>query len=264
MPHAAPAEKARRAPPKARPAFVAADGKIAARIRTRGEAPMNKLGLAALLSFNGGFVDTAGYLGLQGLFTAHVTGNFVTLGAAVVFGTQGVLAKVLALPEFVLVIALAHVAGIALRTRGMPAPVVLRLLLAVKVAFLFAFFLVGVTLGPFPNSDAPAALVAGFSGIAAMAVQNATQRVHLGNLPPTTIMTGNTTQAVLDAVELAHGVAPDQRDAVRARFTRTLQGILVFAAGCAAAAALYAWIGFYGLAVPVVVGAASAIIRTRD
>ena len=27
--------------------------------------------LPTLLSFNGGFVDTAGYLALQGLFTAH-------------------------------------------------------------------------------------------------------------------------------------------------------------------------------------------------
>jgi Protein of unknown function (DUF1275) len=57
--------------------------------------------LAALLSFNGGFVDTAGFLGLQGLFTAHVTGNFVTLAAALVLGTHGVVVKLLALPEFV-------------------------------------------------------------------------------------------------------------------------------------------------------------------
>ena len=35
-----------------------------------------------LLSFNGGYVDTIGCLSLQGLFTAHVTGNFVTIGAA--------------------------------------------------------------------------------------------------------------------------------------------------------------------------------------
>jgi uncharacterized membrane protein YoaK (UPF0700 family) len=53
--------------------------------------------LPVLLSFNGGYVDGAGYLALQGLFTAHVTGNFVTLGAALVFGTAGVLTKLLAL-----------------------------------------------------------------------------------------------------------------------------------------------------------------------
>jgi uncharacterized membrane protein YoaK (UPF0700 family) len=60
-----------------------------------------------LLSFNAGFVDTTGFLGLQGLFLAHVTGNFVTLAATLVMGTHGVLAKVLVLPEFVLVLALA-------------------------------------------------------------------------------------------------------------------------------------------------------------
>ena len=46
--------------------------------------------IAALLSFNAGLVDTAGFLGLQGLFTAHVTGNFVTLGAALALGHHGI------------------------------------------------------------------------------------------------------------------------------------------------------------------------------
>jgi uncharacterized membrane protein YoaK (UPF0700 family) len=69
---------------------------------------MKKRVVAALLSFNGGFLDTAGFLGLQGLFKAHVTGNFVTLGAALVFGTHGVLGKLPALPEFVIGIAMAR------------------------------------------------------------------------------------------------------------------------------------------------------------
>ena len=67
--------------------------------------------IAALLSFNGGFVDTAAFVGLQGLFVAHVTGNFVTLGAALVLGSHGVIGKILALREFILVIALARFAG---------------------------------------------------------------------------------------------------------------------------------------------------------
>jgi uncharacterized membrane protein YoaK (UPF0700 family) len=222
---------------------------------------MKNTRLAALLSFNGGFVDTAGFLGLQGLFTAHVTGNFVTLGAALVFGTHGVIAKVLALPEFVVVVALARLAGAVLTAHRMPA---YRVLMAAKVVLLLAFFALAVGLGPFPDSDAPAALLAGFAGVAAMAVQNAVQRVHLASLPPTTLMTGNTTQAALDAIDLLRGLPPDQAATVRARFGRTLRGVFWFAAGCAIAAALYVWIGFWSLAVPVAVGAATAIMRVED
>jgi uncharacterized membrane protein YoaK (UPF0700 family) len=222
---------------------------------------MRQAHLAALLSFNGGFVDTAGFLGLQGLFTAHVTGNFVTLGAALVFGSHGVIAKLAALPEFVIVIALAHLAGDALVSRHRPA---LRILLGAKVALLIVFFVLAVTLGPFADSDAPAALLTGFTGVAAMAVQNAIQRSHLASAPPTTMMTGNTTQAALDAVDLLRGVDPDHAAVIRARFGRTLRTILCFAAGCAVAALLYAGIGFWNLAIPVIVGAACAILRLRD
>ncbi|MGA7664870.1 MAG: DUF1275 family protein, partial [Pseudolabrys sp.] len=82
--------------------------------------PRGRLTVAALLSFNGGFVDTVGFLGLSGLFVAHVTGNFVTLGAALVLGSHGILNKILALPEFIAVIALARLAGGALRRRNLP------------------------------------------------------------------------------------------------------------------------------------------------
>jgi uncharacterized membrane protein YoaK (UPF0700 family) len=140
----------------------------------------------------------------------------------------------------------------------------LRILLVAKVLFLIAFFLLGVVFGPFSDSDAPAALVTGFAGIAAMAIQNGIQRVHFGNLPPTTLMTGNTTQATLDAVDLLRGVEGDQTAAIRARFYRTVRSIFFFAAGCAIAAALYAWIGFWSLALPVAVGMASAMIRLDD
>jgi uncharacterized membrane protein YoaK (UPF0700 family) len=231
------------------------------RLSVRSVQPMKNQRLAALLSFVAGFVDTTGFLGLQGLFTAHVTGNFVTLGAALVLGTHGVVAKLLALPEFIMVVALVRLAAATLAARRWPA---VRLLLSAKVVLLIAFFVLAVTLGPFADSDAPAALVTGFAGVAAMAVQNAVQRIHLGNLPPSTLMTGNTTQAVLDAVDLMRGANLDQAPAVRARFKRMLHAIFWFAAGCAVAAALYAWIGFWCLAVPAAVGAVSAILAVED
>ena len=216
--------------------------------------------IAALLSFNGGFVDTAGFLGLQGLFVAHVTGNFVTLGAALVLGSHGVIGKILALPEFILVIAVGRLAGASLRARKLP---VLRILLAAEAALLLAFFALAVAFGPFPDHDSPLALLTGFAGITAMALQNGLQRVHLAGSPPTTLMTGNTTQATIDAVDLLIAPEPAKAAETGARFVRVALSIVYFAAGCAASATLYWLAGFWCLAVAVVVGAAAAIMRNE-
>ena len=221
--------------------------------------PNGPAAIAALLSFNGGFVDTAGFLGLQGLFVAHVTGNFVTLGAALVSGSHGIVGKVIALPEFILAVALARLAGNALRARKLPA---MRVLLATKVVLLFAFFALAVAFGPFADPDSPAALLTGFAGIAAMALQNAVQRVHLASLPPTTLMTGSTTQATIDVVDLLVGSESAQSAAIRTRFGRMSLSILYFACGCAVSAALYWLVGFWCLAVPVAVAAIAATMRT--
>ena len=211
---------------------------------------MRKFSIPILLSFNGGFVDAAGFLALQGLFTSHVTGNFVTLGAALVSGTHGIFAKVAALPEFIIVIVIARVLGSVFRKKGLDA---LWLLLLIETLLLLAFFLLAVTLGPFVDSDAPAALLVGFTGVAAMAIQNAVQRVHFASIPPTTIMTGNTTQAVLDAVDLWRNDADRDRAIVKARFALTVRAIVCFALGCGAAAAAYFWTDLWCLALPPLV-----------
>jgi len=110
-------------------------------------------------------------------------------------------------------------------------------------------------------SDTPAALCTAFAGIAGMAIQNAVQRVHFSGLPPTTLMTGNTTQAVLDGVDLLSGAPAADTGAMRARLGRVLWSIAFFALGCALAAGLYYLIGFWCLALPVVVGAATVVLR---
>ncbi len=213
---------------------------------------------AALLSFNAGFVDTAGFLGLQGLFTAHVTGNFVTLGAALVLGHHGIVNKILALPEFIVVVALARLSGAAMRRHAWP---VLRIFLAVQVALLAAFCALAVYFGPFPDADTPIALVTGFAGVAAMALQNAVQRVHFAVLPPTTLMTGNTTQATIDAIDLITGNAQLQPAAVRNRFGQLTLSLVTFAGGCAVAALLFWLFGFWCLVLAVLVALAAATMQ---
>src|SRR6201984_2288341 len=84
-------------------------------------APETKATLPVLFSLNAGYVDAAGYLALQGLFSAHVTGNFVTLGASLALGTSGAVAKLLALPVFCVVVIAARLLGTLLSNRSIAA-----------------------------------------------------------------------------------------------------------------------------------------------
>jgi uncharacterized membrane protein YoaK (UPF0700 family) len=203
--------------------------------------------IATILSFNAGYVDTAGFMALHGLFTAHVTGNFVTIGAALVLGTSGIVTKLLALPMFCAVVILARLARYRLLERGRP---VLKTLLGVKLLLLSLGALLAIHYGPFPQGDGWSALCTGLVLVAGMAVQNAVQRVHLASAPPTTLMTGTTTQIMLDLADLLHGVPPEQTQAVRARLGRMIRAVITFALGCAAAALLYAGAGTWCFVLP--------------
>jgi uncharacterized membrane protein YoaK (UPF0700 family) len=60
--------------------------------------------LATLLSVGAGMVDLTGCLGL-GIFTAHITSNFVVIGALVVRHNRVNPASILAIPVFVVAVA---------------------------------------------------------------------------------------------------------------------------------------------------------------
>jgi uncharacterized membrane protein YoaK (UPF0700 family) len=211
-----------------------------------------KPSLPVLLSVNGGYVDAAGYLALHGLFSTHVTGNFVTLGAALVLGTSGALAKLLALPVFCIVVFGVRLLSVALVAKRLPA---LRTVLGLKVALLTAGAALAIVFGPFESGDGWAALLTGMALVAAMAIQNAIHRIHMGALPPTTIMTGNTIQIMIDLADLARGVSPDARAAIRSRLSKMSAGVAAFAVGCGAAALIYAKQGIWCFAIPPLVAA---------
>jgi uncharacterized membrane protein YoaK (UPF0700 family) len=202
-----------------------------------------------LLSFNGGYVDTAGYLSLQGLFTAHVTGNFVTIGAAVVFGTSGIAAKLLALPVFCLVIAATRLLGFNLPGRWP----VLETMLTLKLLLLLVAAVLAIAMGPFTNADGGVAIAVGMTLVSAMAIQNAVHRIHFSTAPPTTLMTGTTTQMMIDIADLIRGMQGAARDAIRSRLRHMGVAVASFAAGAAVSALLFHVIGAWCFAVPPVV-----------
>ncbi|WP_376706275.1 DUF1275 family protein (plasmid) [Mesorhizobium sp. ISC25] len=160
---------------------------------------MTRPSLGVLLGLNGGYVDTMGFLALAGLFTAHVTGNFVTLGAALVFGTTGVIAKLLALPVFCIVVLLSRALALRLKLEGRRAIVTL---LTLKLVLFTIAAIAAFVHGPVWNGDSPAAIAIGMTLVTAMAIQNGLHRAHLSNLPPTTLMTGTTTQIMIDLADL--------------------------------------------------------------
>lgn len=221
-----------------------------------------KQALPRVLSFNGGYVDTAGFLALQGLFTAHVTGNFVTLGAALALGTSGAVAKLSALPLFCGVVILTRLLSLRLERRGVSA---VRPLLLLKLLLLAGAAALALTLGPFTDGDGWAALGTGMVLVTAMAIQNALHRIHLGGAPPTTLMTGNTTQIMIDLADLLRGgMTPDARTATLARLSALGGAVAAFALGCAAAAGLYAAARMLCFLVPPLLALGALLLARRD
>jgi uncharacterized membrane protein YoaK (UPF0700 family) len=217
-----------------------------------------KASLPLLLSANGGYVDTAGYLALQGLFTSHVTGNFVTLGAALVLGTSGVVAKLLALPLFCLIVFATRLLSLGLPAIGLPA---LRTLIGLQILLLGAGAWLAIRLGPFHSGDGWPALSTGMLLVAAMAIQNAIHRIHMVSSSPTTIMTGNTTQVMIDLADLSRRMSPEARLATRARLRRMSVSVAGFAAGCATAALIYAYEGDWCFLLPPLVALSTLYLR---
>jgi uncharacterized membrane protein YoaK (UPF0700 family) len=126
-------------------------------------ASRHALGVA--LGYTAGYVDTVGFVALFGLFTAHVTGNFVLIGSELARPGHGVLIKLLAFPAFILAVAAARLLAVWLEARQRPAARALTLL---QLVLLLAFMLLGRAATPVQQTDALLPLLAGMAGAAAM------------------------------------------------------------------------------------------------
>src|SRR5260370_3472561 len=104
------------------------------------ESSLSSRLLPTVLSIIAGSVDAIGFLGLGGLFTAHVTGNLVILAAHLVSGGKALVAPMLAVPVFVAALRLARLLARALERIGVASLrplLLLQLLLLVRFLFLF-------------------------------------------------------------------------------------------------------------------------------
>jgi uncharacterized membrane protein YoaK (UPF0700 family) len=194
------------------------------------------------LGFLAGYVDTLGFVGLFGLFTAHVTGNFVLIGRALIEPTRTVFIKLLVFPVFILFVALARLAILRWERSGSKA---LRNSFLFQLVMMLATVICAWQAAPVVEASAPLTLLTGSLCAGAMAVQNAYGKLLLGKSTATTVMTGNVTTLVIEVVDALRG----DRDAL-GRCRKLVWPVVAFAAGCMAGALAFVYAGFHGLLLP--------------
>lgn len=221
------------------------------------QAQRNHMGSFGL-SLLGGFVDTLGFVALFGLFTGHITGNFVLIGAELSRAThESIGLKLMAFPAFMAGVSGARLLAASLERRAIAS---LRYALAAELVLLACFMVCGVLAGPVAGDNVLAS-AAGLFGACAMGVHSATSRLQLASLPPTSMMTGNVTQLILDVTDLARGAGDDATRVRAIRFARAIAG---FACGAVLGAFGYTQLGFAALALPLVILLVLIVLEVRQ
>lgn len=203
-----------------------------------------------VLSGVAGYVDASGFLALFGLLPAHLTGELVMAAASATTRQQpSWLMPMTMLPVFTVSVAGAALVSRCARARGLPPLAPLLALLTVSLAVLCGL---GTWLCPMTAAGSSwAVLLCSASAVAAMGVQNTLMREALGSSCPTTVMTGNLTQFIielLETVQLPGSRAPRMADEIRRRARARLRRVGVALIGFSGGAVCGSWLTYrYGL-----------------
>jgi uncharacterized membrane protein YoaK (UPF0700 family) len=208
-----------------------------------------------LLSGVGGYVDAAGFVALLGFFPAHLTGELVGDAIAISSGQLAArAARLWMFPVFILSIVLSSLVGRFLRRRAQHELTGLLALLTVSLAL-------------FSACDAVAHLLhhrhvplwfSGACAVAAMGFQTALIRGSLSGSCPTTVMTGNLAQVIVDLLDRLVG-ARDVRAPQRSRLVSACGALVAFASCATLGGWLTQRFGTLSVAVPTLVTAALTV-----
>jgi uncharacterized membrane protein YoaK (UPF0700 family) len=201
-----------------------------------------------LLAWVGGFVDAVGFLALFELFTAHMSGNSVWLGASFGLGNWRLgLHHLFPIPLFVIGIAIGTTMVELAGRRGVRARFAAPLLL--ECALLASFMLIGSAFVVDGALRPPT--VAAFYALAAlpalsMGLQNATLRRVAGQTLHTTYITGVLQSFAEDVVQLLFWVAGQMR---AVGLGQALRGVPAQPLLRSATTAALVWLAYVGGAV---------------
>lgn len=194
-----------------------------------------------VLTFVAGFCDTLTFLAMNGVFSSHVTGNFVLFAVALAQGASfHDYLKVMTFPVFVAgVVCAAWVYGKGGQKQGLTVLLGLESVL-LTLCCLWAF--------QAPVNDYPVRAAMTCILVFAMAIQNSLHRFVDG--PLTTVMTGtvmHTTMGFTEKYLLRRSLTPNKPTAP---LWRSLGLIASFALGCLTAGFLTPHMAFKALIVP--------------
>ena len=203
-----------------------------------------------MLSFVAGFVDTAGFVALFGLFTAYITGNLSVLAAEFVRRGEKTAARILILPVFILTVAATTLYIRHHDERG--SGNLLQRALVLQICLLVLALAVALALGPPQHPNGPTMLIVGPLLVTAMAVQNAATRLIVRPPLATTLMTFNITQLTIDIVDLWRGTGSDSARMQIRRHLKVVSGAIAsFILGAAGGAFGFYIASFWCLVVPL-------------
>ena len=203
--------------------------------------------LLAILSLIAGSIDVISFLGLNGLFISHITGNIVILAVKIVDAGEAPLALILSVPVFIVMLGLTKFLVCALENIQYDS---LRPLLFLQFILILGFLILSTVVDAHSNPNTAMAILAGMLGVMAMAVQNALVQLSLKGSPATAVMTTNVTRFVLDIGEIwlgkNFGMVIDARERVKGIWP-TIVGFIV---GCALRSYCEAIFGLQALILP--------------
>jgi uncharacterized membrane protein YoaK (UPF0700 family) len=207
--------------------------------------------LPPVLSVIAGMVDLTGFFMLGNLFTAHVTGNLVVASALAVRGGPVNPAQLLAIPVFMVALAMVWLIAALSERKG---AALVRLLLAVQLLLLVVVLAFSVVTNP---SHDPHGLFAGITAmiaVSAMATQYALLRLALPGAVSTAVMTGNlanTVLAIMDVLSRGHPLM----SADDGRLKQSLCLLVGFLLGCMIAAVAISVMGEWAWSLPTALAA---------
>jgi uncharacterized membrane protein YoaK (UPF0700 family) len=188
----------------------------------------NVIFTSIILSFVAGYADTSTFIGADKLFSAHVTGNFVILPYEIVTNQlAGSWLKMISFPVFILAVFIStriidHVKDDRKAINQFMILEAILLIIAGLISWIYRHENTGLTLKGF----LPMLVVF------AMGLQNAFGRFFTKEVfAPTTLMTGNTTQFIIDLT--AYLKNKDQgKQNLKLKLVHEMYIILPFLIGC--------------------------------